>query len=96
MAIKIEYSIDRMGCLRMRPVNQRLNKAIGKYLEEWKVAWSGDVFVQEDFNIEAALEGFTETERRDLDNGWSVTKLEDPWTWLHYVGWDAHEGVRKW
>jgi hypothetical protein len=92
--IKVEFSEDRMGCLHLRPVNERLQGRIKRYLAEWKVGWDGDVLIQEDYNAEATLrEHLTGPEREQVRLGWSVTKLMDPWTFLHYVGWDAHEGV---
>lgn len=92
--IKVEFELDRMGSLLMTPVSQRLQGRIKRYLAEWKVGWDGSVLVQEDYNIESALERHLDpTDRKCVREGWPVTVLVDPWEWLHYVGWDAHEGV---
>lgn len=92
--IKVTFEMDRCGCLLMTPVSKRLQGRIKRHLAEWKVGWDGSVLVQEDYNAESALEQhLTPSQRRDVDQGWPVTVLVDPWEWLHYVGWDAHEGV---
>jgi len=92
--IKVKFHEDRMGCLHLTPLNERLQGRIRRHLAEFKVSWDGSVLIQEDYNAEQALEDYlTPAQRRDVKQGWDVVVLMDPWTFLHYVGWDTHEGV---
>ncbi len=93
--IKVTFEMDPCGNLVMTPLSRQLRRRIVRYLKEWKVNSDGTAFVQEDYNVESALERYLNpSQRRDVQAGWPVTVLVDPWTWLHHIGWDAHEGVK--
>ena len=80
----------------MFPVSKKLQRKIKKHLEEWNEFWSGYILVQRIDNIDAILNNdpITRLEAIEIEKGWPVTKLVDPWYWLHWVGYDAHEAIR--
>lgn len=87
--MKIRLEIDRHGDLTMTPVAEYWQNKIRQYLSSWGVEWGGSVL---SVNIDDDLYWFdlTSTERQDLDRGWPVVKLIDPWRFGQgYVGYDA-------
>ncbi len=92
--IKIEVEEDRMGMLTLTPVSQKLQRRIERYLDEWNVSWVGSVLIQREDNIESFMaDQLSSAQRGEVREGWGVTILMDPWTFGHYIGWDAHDGV---
>lgn len=53
------------------------------------------VFLQEGMAAEEFRENHLSPQNlRDMRGGWDVTILMDPWVFLHFIGFDAHEEVR--
>ena len=108
--MKVRYEMNRYGHLTMTPVSKVMCRKIRVYLDEMRKellstvrshhelpprVWENE-YVQQDTAIEDAIRDarFTPSEIRDLEQGWQVTKNVDPWEWLHWVGWDAAEGIK--
>jgi hypothetical protein len=88
----IEFSVDNTGSLFLKPVSRRWQRRIKKHLASFKVAWDGDVLVQEGSpDLASTLELLPERKRRVLETGWGpVMALVDDTTFLMKVGYDAH------
>lgn len=92
----IEFIPHSFGYWVLKPVNERIRAKIKSYLAGFNVSSEGDVLAQYDFErIEAARDfKLSKTEIRDLNNGYSIRKRVDNDLFLHWVGYDAHEGLR--
>jgi len=94
MAMKVTWTEDRMGYLYVSPVSDKINRKIERHLADFKVGWDGSVLFQTDYEAENAKEQFlSKAQRNEIDSGWSVTMLIDPWVYFTWVGYDAHEAL---
>lgn len=86
------YQIDRMGCMLIWPESESLKVALRKHMLDFGIELDerAPALVQNDLDIEKIQEEWSDEEREDYDQGWEVTRPEDPWVTLHYWGWDAH------
>ena len=93
---KIQFSADRMGNIIMCPVDKGFKARIKRYMrdEGYDKRHDGCVFAQEGFGASEVRGMLRPANRRDLDEGYNVVQLMDPWEFLHWVGYDAHRGVK--
>ncbi|MGA1381394.1 MAG: hypothetical protein ACO30N_07565 [Schleiferiaceae bacterium] len=100
MKVKVVAKMDRNGFLHVDLVSKAHKKKIIDYLiNEWsiRISWRDSVvFIQSEYEIESFYENFflNKLQKKDIESGWSVTFLVDPWEFLNYVGWGAHENVK--
>lgn len=86
----IQVSMNRFGHLELSPVSERWARKFVRYLKRWEPNADGDVYIQEDYNVEAFLEeNLSPSQQKDIRSGWSVTIRMDPWVYGHHLGWDA-------
>lgn len=71
----------------LSPVNGCLRDAIVRRVVENGGPDEEDVFIQGGGNLPEEIPA---AKRRDLDNGWDIIFLMDPWVLAHYYGYDAH------
>ena len=89
--MKITATVDRMGCLTLRPVSQRRIDTYLQHLAEFGIE-DASVFLQADYDVEAFIAQEVPTRyRRDLREGWDVTFHVDPWVFGHWLGYGCHE-----
>jgi hypothetical protein len=86
--IKIEAFDDRWGDVILRPVSQ-------KHCEAYMQHMYGIGTKSDDCSVFTRLEDVApympKAKLRDLQNGWGVVFLMDPWVFGHLLGYDAHE-----
>lgn len=88
MRIKIHCEISREGGMVLWPVNKRWQRAYGKHLQSFYVqSHKGLCLIQN--NIHEMKEHFTASQWRDMEHGWSVIVIMDPWDYGNLLGWDA-------
>lgn len=86
----ITVEMDPCGCLLLSPCNERIAKKLAKHMKEMTGHADSSAFIQEDYNVDAFLEELPAALARDVRAGWKVKIRFDPWTFAHYLGWDAH------
>lgn len=91
----IEVEMDRMGCLTLTPVNDRIRRRFARHLRAvYSPHADGTAFLQSDWDVEAFLtDHLRPAQARDVRRGWTVRVRIDPWLYGHYLGWDAHTVV---
>lgn len=85
--IKVRFTTDPLGGLVMTPQNQKLQDAIVKErLAQGTVEPESSAYVQNDWEQDAVYEwaNVSKSERNDIRQGWDVTKIVDPWEFMHH------------
>lgn len=93
MAIKVRFSRDNMGCVTAYPINPLWQKAFALHIETLTGNHDYSAFFQGGTDDLAGE--IPSRQLKDLANGWDVTCLVDPWTFGHWLGWDAHTVAEK-
>lgn len=88
--IKVEVVEDRMGNVIVTPVSKKVRRKIEKHLELFGER-GAEVFMQEGDPAEQFKAELTAAQRREIEQGWTVTMIVDPWVYGHWRGWDVHE-----
>lgn len=91
MKIKVTASPDRMGNITVTPVSLRHCAKYAAHMKGMTGSADSSVFIQEGGPAEEFLEELRPAKRRDIEAGWDVTFLVDPWIFGHWLGWSAEE-----
>lgn len=92
LGIVIEAHQDRLGSLVLEPRSQYWRKRFERAL-----ALYADIGAPDDCRVYAHMTDGLKWDwipRRywtDLDNGWTVAFLLDPWVYASFLGWDCRE-----
>jgi len=91
MAIKVDVFQNRFGDITGRPVRQDIRTRILDHLLEFEGPGAEDTFYfQGGMGAEEFLDSLSPRQRRDIENGYTITILVDPWELGHWYGWDTH------
>ena len=80
------------------PVSKHWRKRFADYMRQWGDYTEKEacqVYFQGDYELPEEVT--RNRQYRDLQAGWDITILVDPWEFGHWLGWDAHtitEGKR--
>jgi len=90
--IKIRIANYHGWAWTAQPVSPSHNASIAAYLAEYGVPWEGELIQSQD-DRESAIEHYDLTPAmvRDIDHGWPVVRIIDPWVYLNHVGYDASD-----
>jgi hypothetical protein len=88
--IKVRATMDRMGNIVAAPVSDRWSRRFAARCQKNGGPADRDCFFQEGMAASEFLESLRPAQRRDLNNGWTVTFMADPWEVGHWYGYDAH------
>jgi len=89
--IKVDVEEDRMGNIIVTPTDKRFAKAFSKARKDNGGGSGLDAFFQDGGPAEEfRRENMSAKQRRDLDSGWPVRMMVDPWVVGHWYGYDAH------
>ena len=91
MKIKVTASPDNMGNIELCPLSMKHRIAYAKHIKEMTGHADPSVFLQEGQAADEFLSDLSPRQRRDLDAGFDVTFLIDPWIYGNYLGYDACE-----
>ena len=86
--ILVQARMDRYGSLLVRPVKTSYAKKFAKVVKDYTGHLDLEIFIQ---NPDEFLEN--DIPRRyikDLENGYTIRFLADPWIVGHWYGYDAH------
>ena len=87
MAILIEVAMDRMGCVTATPVNERVRRKYAKHMLQYTGHADGSAFFQGDWEVPEEITSHRDW--NDVERGWPVRMLVDPWLFGHWLGYDA-------
>jgi len=90
--IKVEIVESPYGGYLFIPVSQKLRKKIRDHLADWEINSDGSIYLS-DGEANSIISDLSPSQQRDLEGGWGLTVLWDPWDFLHLVGYDAHEAI---
>ena len=93
--VKVRVSPNRLGHLTISPINDRITRRIVKVVKANGGPGHDSVYLQVDTDVEAFLADFRPSVRRDVDAGWDVTVIMDPWVLGHYFGYDGHTAFER-
>lgn len=93
--IKVVAEMDRCGNITLSTKNRRYGKAFARLVKENGGLDNETAFFNDGVSVSQFVEDLTSTQRKDLENGWEVTFLVDPWLAAHYWGYDAHTLVES-
>lgn len=93
--IKIVAEMDRCGNIILSTKNKRYGKAFARIVKENGGPDEETAFFQQGFGASEFIEDLTPRQRKDLENGWEITFLIDPWLAGHFWGYDAHTLVES-
>lgn len=89
--IKVQARMDNCGNILVRPVREVYAKRFAKVVEEYSGHFDLDVFLQGGFGASEFLgNNVPRRYRKNLENGYTVCWLVDPWIVGHWYGYDAH------
>jgi hypothetical protein len=87
----VKVAMDRTGCITLTPVSERWQKRFAVHLRKYYSPQAdGTAFLQADYDVEAFLADLPADKAEGVRQGWTETIRMDPWTYGHYLGWDAH------
>ena len=95
--MRVRASMDRYGNVCVGPVakywRQRFQSAIDEISERGYCpgGLTVDQYIQNPYNPGSIMDDIPRRYHRDLEHGWPVVFLMDPWTFAHLVGYDCPE-----
>jgi hypothetical protein len=89
--IKIEITEDRMGCLILQPVNQRIQRQLERHNSECAGHSENTVLIQTDTS--EFMERLSDRQRSSISEGYRTVVLMDPYEFGCMVGYDFHEVI---
>lgn len=87
--IKVDFEMDRMGHVEIRPVSDRWAKAFQQQVKDNGGGDSLTAFMQ-GMEVDELQQYFTSSQWQDLTSGYGVIIIMDPWIVGHFYGYDAH------
>lgn len=92
--IQVRAKMDRMGNILVWPVGAAYAKAFVRVCNDNGGSCERKAFFQEGMGAQEFMENDVPRKYwRDLENGYEVTWMADPWVVGHWYGWDAHTAV---
>lgn len=85
--IVVQAEKDCMGGITVRPRSDRWARRMQKAQSKYGPG-DLDVYFQNSWDI---LPDIPRRYHRDLESGWTVRWIVDPWIVAHWYGYDAHE-----
>lgn len=100
MGIKVTFDMDRCGNITAVPVCERYARIFCAVAAinggpSFKTARRDgfSAFFNDGQETADLRDYFTSTEWKDMEQGYSVTKILDPWEVGHFYGYDAHHAA---
>lgn len=89
--IVVEASMDRMGSITVRPKSDKWARRFRRVVVDNGGPDELTAFFQEGFGVTEFMENdVPKRYRQDLEQGWTVRWIVDPWVVGHWYGYDAH------
>lgn len=87
-----DIKMDSMGGIIGTPRNKRERRRIARHMLQMTGHANASFYLQEGFGVGEFLENEIRTPRelRDLEEGYTVSWLVDPWVYAHYFSYDCH------
>lgn len=97
MGIKVTFDMDRCGNVTAMPKRERYARIFCAVVAanggpSYKAAARDgfSAFFNAGQEVDELQEYFAPGEWKDMEEGWSVTRIMDPWEVGHFYGYDAH------
>jgi hypothetical protein len=88
--ILVSARMDRMGNIIIRPVSDKWARRFARAVKSNGGGYHKDIFFQEGMGAEEFIgQDLPARYKRDIENGWIVRFLVDPWLVGMWYGYDA-------
>lgn len=89
--ILVEAQLDYMGSVIARPVCDEYAKAYAKHVKEFTGNYELTAYFQEGMGAQQFIEYWVPEDKcEELNSGWSIEFVADPWDVGHWYGYDAY------
>ena len=86
--IKVTISQNRYGGYAAIPVSSYWQRRFAQHMLEYTGRRSAEAYFQGEWELPESV--YLNWQYTELEKGWDITILVDPWEFGHWLGYDAH------